>query len=125
MAGAYCKFCDRRCFVLRVIPGGPQKGWQGHLATCTRGKEHDRTQTGGFDADTALNPVTQAKACDLVARIVDTERQINVAVEVGALEDELFNRSVLDNLQREFEDQRDLEVVASGDQDSTMRGHDR
>lgn len=56
MSGAYCRFCDHRCFVLRVIPDGPQKGWSGHLATCARGKAYDRTQTGGYDADSAINP---------------------------------------------------------------------
>lgn len=55
MAGAYCIFCNLRCFVLRVVPGGPHKGWSGHMATCERGKAHDR-QIFGYDADTAINP---------------------------------------------------------------------
>ena len=41
MAGAYCKYCDQRCFVDRVIPDGPRKGWAGHMATCRLGMEHD------------------------------------------------------------------------------------
>lgn len=61
MAGAYCKFCGRRCFVLRVIPDGPEKGWEGHLATCQRGMEHDREQTG-YDHTTAINPITDPEA---------------------------------------------------------------
>jgi hypothetical protein len=44
MAGAYCKFCNNRCFVYRILPDGPQKGWAGHLATCAPGMEHDREE---------------------------------------------------------------------------------
>ena len=61
MAGAYCKFCDFRCFVLRVIPDGPSKGWEGHLATCARGMAYDREKTG-YDHTTAVNPVTDPEA---------------------------------------------------------------
>ncbi|MDI9829719.1 hypothetical protein [Streptomyces sp. KAU_LT] len=56
MAGAYCKFCDTRCFVYRVIPDGPQAGWAGHLATCAAGMAHDRAETG-HDHTTATNPL--------------------------------------------------------------------
>ncbi|MEU7323385.1 hypothetical protein ABZ682_22960 [Streptomyces griseoviridis] len=59
MAGAYCKFCDRRCFVLRIIPDGPQKGWTGHLATCAGGMAYDREQTE-HDHTTAINPMAQS-----------------------------------------------------------------
>lgn len=59
MAGAYCKFCDHRCFVYRIIPAGPQKGWSGHLATCPAGKAYDRSQTGGYDCSNTINPVTE------------------------------------------------------------------
>lgn len=52
MAGAYCKFCDRRCFVYRVLPDG---SWSGHMATCPKGMEHDRKVTG-YDHTTAVNP---------------------------------------------------------------------
>ncbi|MGW3445659.1 hypothetical protein [Streptomyces sp. NPDC001076] len=58
MAGAYCKFCDRRCFVYRIIPDGSEKDWAGHLATCEAGMAHDREQTG-HDHTTAINPVTE------------------------------------------------------------------
>ena len=59
MAGAYCKFCNRRCFVYRVIPDGPHKGWAGHLATCPKGMEYDRKQTG-YDHTTAVNPLKES-----------------------------------------------------------------
>jgi hypothetical protein len=55
MAGAYCRFCDHRCFVPRVLPDGPRKGTSLHLATCPKGMEHDRQQ-GGYDHTTAINP---------------------------------------------------------------------
>lgn len=52
MAGAYCRYCDTRCFVLRTLP---TTGQSLHLATCKRGMEHDR-ETCGFDHTTAANP---------------------------------------------------------------------
>lgn len=70
MPGAYCKFCARRCFVLRVIPDGPEKGWSGHLATCHSGMELDREKTG-HDHTTAVNPIT------------NPERAREIALEVG------------------------------------------
>jgi hypothetical protein len=71
MAGAYCKFCGHRCFVDRVIPDGPMKGWSGHLATCQGGMAHDLEVTG-HTHETALNPVTQAIAVEaLAARLCD------------------------------------------------------
>lgn len=54
MAGAYCRYCGRRCFVFRVLPDG---SWSGHMATCTKGMEHDRHLTGGHDYTTAVNPL--------------------------------------------------------------------
>lgn len=57
MAGAYCRFCGHRCFVYRVIPDGPQKGWAGHMATCAAGMVHDRRETG-YDHTTALKEPT-------------------------------------------------------------------
>lgn len=54
MAGAYCKFCDNRCFVYRIVPGSHVT----HLATCAEGKAFDREQLG-VDADTAINPAAQ------------------------------------------------------------------
>lgn len=73
MAGAYCKFCDHRCFVTRIVPAGPQRGWYGHLATCARGKAYDREQTGGYDSSNTVNPITQPRAAALVRQIIETE----------------------------------------------------
>jgi len=58
MAGAYCKFCDRRCFVYRVMPADSKwKPGRGvHLATCAKGAEYDREHTG-HDHTTAFNPM--------------------------------------------------------------------
>jgi hypothetical protein len=64
--GSYCKFCGQRCFVVRVIPDGPSKGWSGCLATCRRGMEHDLKMTGHTHL-TALNPVTEPEAVAAVA----------------------------------------------------------
>ena len=57
--GAYCKFCDRRCFLPRTLPDDAKSnaGETIHLATCTRGMQHDREMTG-YDHTTAINPVT-------------------------------------------------------------------
>lgn len=52
MAGAYCKFCNQRCFVLREIPDGRML----HLATCHGGMAHDRAQVG-VDHTTSVNPL--------------------------------------------------------------------
>lgn len=58
MAGSYCRYCNRRCFVLRRLPAdarGQFAGMDVHLATCQAGREHD-LRTTGYDATTALNP---------------------------------------------------------------------
>lgn len=52
MAGAYCKFCDNRCFVFRIVPGSNVT----HLATCTEGMAFDREKLG-VDHTTAGNPL--------------------------------------------------------------------
>ncbi len=52
MPGAYCRYCDHRCFVDRVLL---DTGRRLHMATCPAGKAHDRT-VSGFDADTAIKP---------------------------------------------------------------------
>lgn len=53
--GPYCKYCDMRCFVPRIVPGreGPIL-----LATCHGGMRHDRQYTRGHDHRTTENPVT-------------------------------------------------------------------
>jgi len=66
MAGAYCKFCGQRCFVYRVIPDGPCKGWGGHLATCQRGMMHDFGETGHTHI-TAINPILEPDAAAAIA----------------------------------------------------------
>ena len=66
MAGAYCKFCNRRCFVYRVIPDGPRQGWGGHLATCVDGMAHDLKETGHTHI-TAINPVLEPDAAAAIA----------------------------------------------------------
>lgn len=67
--GAYCKFCGRRCFVVRVIPDGPEKGWTGCLATCHRGMAYDLGETGHTHI-TAVNPVTEPEAAAEIAAAV-------------------------------------------------------
>ena len=49
--GPYCDYCDKRCFVERVVPG------RGLLlmATCAAGRDHDQIMTG-FNHVTAINP---------------------------------------------------------------------
>ncbi len=59
MAGAYCKLCDRRCFVYRILPADArwQPGNGVHLATCPEGAAYDR-QRIGYDHTTAHHPMT-------------------------------------------------------------------
>lgn len=69
MAGAYCNFCDHRCFVLRRLPedAKTQPAWlprELHMATCPEGMEHDRAKTG-YDHTTAINPIQAAEAADV------------------------------------------------------------
>lgn len=59
MAGAYCRYCDRRCFVYRQVIVGGAVLWSGHMATCPAGKAHDRRALGQ-DADTAHNPAAHS-----------------------------------------------------------------
>jgi len=50
--GPYCNYCNRRCFVPRVLKDGRNL----ILATCPAGAEHDR-QAVGEDHTTAVNPL--------------------------------------------------------------------
>ena len=62
MSGAYCQFCDRRCFVDRRLPSDASSPYAGqviHLATCVHGKAYDRAKTG-HDAASAINPYVGA-----------------------------------------------------------------
>lgn len=57
--GPYCKFCDFRCFVIRVLPDGTTR----MMGTCLRGMEFDR-RACGLDHIAAINPVTDPEAVD-------------------------------------------------------------
>lgn len=49
--GPYCRYCDRRCFLLRVLANGREV----LLATCEGGMAHDLASCGQTHL-TALNP---------------------------------------------------------------------
>lgn len=51
--GPYCRYCDRRCFLERIVDGRTIL-----LATCEAGMEHDR-QSCGQDHTTATNPYAE------------------------------------------------------------------
>lgn len=51
--GPYCRYCDRRCFLYRVLPDGHGM----LLATCAAGMAHDREQLDGLDHTNTINPV--------------------------------------------------------------------
>ncbi len=55
--GPYCKFCDNRCFV-HDPTGGPLI-----LATCAKGKDHDRRSLG-YDVEMA-----RAKRAEELAKV--------------------------------------------------------
>jgi hypothetical protein len=55
MAGAYCRFCDHRCFVYRQVIVGGELVWAGHMATCYDGRAWDRSKLG-VDFEGAHNP---------------------------------------------------------------------
>lgn len=63
MAGAYCVFCDRRCFVYREVIENGEVTWSGHMATCHEGRAHDRKMLG-VDADGAYNPAHRPRPDD-------------------------------------------------------------
>lgn len=78
MSGAYCQFCDRRCFVYRVLP---DRSWSGHMATCAAGAAHDHVQLD-HDHTTAINPHDQLARLSDVAPVHDTPTAIEVVAEV-------------------------------------------
>lgn len=108
MAGSYCKFCDRRCFVYRIIPAEPgvRSEWAGHLATCARGKEFDRQQTGGFDSTNTINPMTAERIEQLHREIAEADATARRLAAAGELHDELFWRTRIDHLSAELDDLR-------------------
>lgn len=55
MAGAYCRYCDQRCFVYRQVIIAGEIVWAGHMATCPAGADWDRKQLG-VDFRQAHNP---------------------------------------------------------------------
>lgn len=71
--GPYCNYCGRRCFLPRVIPGGPLKGRSFILAACPRGMALD-LETTGYTHETALNPVMQEAAVEALAAEMREER---------------------------------------------------
>jgi hypothetical protein len=79
--GSYCNYCGQRCFVVRVIPDGAERGRSLAMATCPKGMEHDRKATGHTHL-TALHPVTQA---DLVAALAAGMRRIRTRDELVRL----------------------------------------
>lgn len=74
--GPYCKFCDRRCFVNRVLGDGRSM----LLATCAAGMDHDRWAVGQ-DHTTALNPITDQAA---VQRLADEVAELNALASAVA-----------------------------------------
>jgi len=85
MAGAYCKFCGRRCFLYRIVPDGPSKGWGGHMATCAKGRELD-LKVLGHTHITAVNPVTEPELAEAIGAWAAGRRgrrAAAIAVEAG------------------------------------------
>lgn len=55
MAGAYCRYCEHRCFVYREVIVAGELIWSGHMATCAKGAAHDKRSLG-VDFRQAHNP---------------------------------------------------------------------
>lgn len=61
--GGYCRYCNHRCFLLRVLKDGQTV----LLATCPSGMNNDLAKTGQTH-ETAVNPITDpAKAAAIHA----------------------------------------------------------
>lgn len=67
--GPYCRYCNTRCFLTRVLADGRTM----LLATCATGMEHDRA-TCGEDHTTAVNPVTDPDGAALRGLYAKAER---------------------------------------------------
>lgn len=65
MAGAYCNYCDHRCFVYREVRVNGELIWAGHMATCKAGAEHDRRELGVTFRE-AHNPFDQSAPASTV-----------------------------------------------------------
>lgn len=64
--GPYCKYCDRRCFVERLLPFTTGTLL---MATCPQGMAHDRAVTG-HDHETAVNPHDVWGDCVMDAEVI-------------------------------------------------------
>ena len=87
MSGAYCIYCCRRCFVYRIVPDGPRKGWGGHMATCRDGMAFDLKVLGHTHV-TAVNPITEPEAAEEIcawAAAAQGRKAAALAVEDGRL----------------------------------------
>ena len=94
MAGAYCKLCGRRCFVYRIVPDGPGKGWHGHMATCREGMELDLKELGHTHL-TAVNPVTEPDLSEAIEAEIAGERGRKAAMmAIAAVRFTWFAREV-------------------------------
>lgn len=61
--GPYCRYCGRRCFVVRVLPDDANGTWAGRslaMATCADGMNHDRFATG-YTHEDGRNPIVQTE----------------------------------------------------------------
>lgn len=70
MAGPYCRFCDRRCFVYRILP---DRSWAGMMATCAEGMAYDRGALR-HDHTTAVNPVLVTWLLDGIVAVSGLDR---------------------------------------------------
>lgn len=61
--GPYCRYCDRRCFLLRVLADGRSM----LLATCEAGMAHDLASCGQTH-ETAVNPILDPDAAAALRR---------------------------------------------------------
>lgn len=72
--GPYCSYCDRRCFVPRLMPHDAKRyaGGSVIMATCPEGAAHDLEATG-YTYITAVNPAYPHRqdAIDDVRVVVD------------------------------------------------------
>lgn len=79
--GPYCRYCDMRCFLPRVVPG---RAGSVLMATCDAGMRHDREQCDGHDHRTTVNPITGEVDLKVQVRTAPDERLCeNVACAVA------------------------------------------
>ena len=99
--GPYCKFCDQRCFVERIIPadGLVYAGQTILMATCPDGMSHDK-KVCGHDQTTAINPAKaesgmsiEKYAIDLLVSGAEAAAEDDTN-ELGAIDDTLHEGAV-------------------------------